>query len=157
MAHLSIKQSQHALKSILSLIEKQSSFQLTKDQTDLLLKLAFEWPDEYRFPGIDLLCTVIVFSPSSNVLYPELLDSILSRMQFSDSMNKTKQINAMLEIRFLCNASSGFADLIFSRLESILSILSMAYKAPPNKNLRIAIATWMLKYVIKFRMNISYF
>ncbi|KAJ3022552.1 hypothetical protein HKX48_005870 [Thoreauomyces humboldtii] len=149
MEHSSLALSTSELKlleMVIKELETPATFpkQLDDPAQDALLKVALDWPDAQRFPGIDILRLVVLYGP-----LPRVLRSIRNHLALpSATTGKVAETNAMLSLRLLSNlfaTPEGLASVWEQRLE-ILGIIKSAEAPASNKNLRMALATVLLNF-----------
>lgn len=114
-----------------------------------------EWPVEFKFPGLDLLRTVLIFVPSA-LVPSSIIDLFLSVIRDANSalasnidgtIPKDHATCLMLALRGVSNYYIGGEKYLWSARDEILGGLKPFVGLESNKNLRLAIVTVLLKFV----------
>ncbi|KAJ3342969.1 hypothetical protein HDU83_005865 [Entophlyctis luteolus] len=140
------------INSLLDLIEAgkdRVSSAMDPRHWEAVTKIAFSWPETSRFPGIDLVRISVLYSTIPSViegdnLIPKLLHSAGLDARFEKVDGET---NKMLGLRALANlvgTNEGKA-LLYKNRQTIVEILGYKWSTSSNSNLRLALATLLLK------------
>ncbi|KAF9427977.1 hypothetical protein BGZ94_003706 [Podila epigama] len=107
----------------------------------LLLKIFNTWPEASRFPALDLLRLLALYSPSPAET-PDLLKTLLTA-------TRTHEISLMLVSRLvvnLCETEVG-REAVLKDMETVLECMEdEAVWKSNNKNLKLAVATVYMSY-----------
>lgn len=107
-----------------NLKERKCSF--TDPQMILIAKLANNWPEENRFPALDLLSDIagLDFKIATTILS---IDNLIENLEFFSNMTRTAQIVAMLKVRCISNIIShnAAADLVIEKLTKVITKIYM--------------------------------
>ncbi|KAI9007771.1 WD40-repeat-containing domain protein [Hyaloraphidium curvatum] len=116
----------------------------TDNEVAATLKVALQWPDSARFPGLDLLRLMVLMTPRLREQTP--LDVLQSVLPKGDSLTKDQETNLMLALRFFCNlfASSEGQNAVRELRSELLQLVQRSYQSSTNKNLRLAAITLIL-------------
>ncbi|KAI8902774.1 WD40-repeat-containing domain protein [Globomyces pollinis-pini] len=130
----------------------RGSVDVAPSEWEMLHKIAFEWPESSRFPGIDILRLVALKSQTliklSNGTLTQKLWASLGDFKTQTTISKTLETNLMLVIRVFCNlfAQNETLGLLYAEKNNILSNCKTVPTLSRNKNLHMALATLYLKY-----------
>ncbi|KAF9437262.1 hypothetical protein BGZ76_001427 [Entomortierella beljakovae] len=109
--------------------------------TSLLLKIFNTWPEASRFPALDLLRLLALYS-TTPAETPDLLKNLLAA-------TRTHETSLMLVARLVvnyCETEKG-RDVAMNEIESILEVMEdNSLWQSTNKNLKIAVATVYMSY-----------
>jgi len=136
--------------TIKTLDSGNSSSGLKEDEWKVLAKIAFEWPEGSRFPGIDLVRLSILHTGATKEINSGLLDKILQCVSNSSSLTKTQEIDTMLSLRAFCNvfAHPECIPHLDQYRSHILDTLKILAPSTQNKNLLIAINSLLMNMSI---------
>ncbi|KAF9970764.1 hypothetical protein BGZ73_006474 [Actinomortierella ambigua] len=130
------------LESLIQFLGSPPKQPVAKPQPlSVLLKMIHSWPETNRFPALDLLRLLALYSPSPAET-PELVPSLLEEA-------RTNETNLMLVSRWivnLCETEVG-RDVVVGHMSKVIEDLDndMIWSSS-NKNLRIAAATVYMSY-----------
>ncbi|KAF9168456.1 hypothetical protein DFQ26_007587 [Actinomortierella ambigua] len=130
------------LESLIQFLGSPPKQPVAKPQLlSVLLKMIHSWPETNRFPALDLLRLLALYSPSIAET-PELVSSLLDEA-------RTNETNLMLVSRLivnLCETELG-RDVVLGQISKVIEDLdNESVWSSSNKNLRIAAATVYMSY-----------
>ncbi|KAJ1768870.1 WD repeat protein Lub1 [Coemansia sp. RSA 1813] len=134
-----------------------ASFVVTEDMYKSLLHAALKWPKDKRFPALDLLRLVIVFSRLPALSQPEgksLVECVGEAAGIFElppnALAKQDEINLMMGVRALSNAfaTKEGGDLVWADHAKIIEALEDSWMKTTNKNLVTAVSNLYLNLAI---------
>ncbi|CAG8468092.1 11364_t:CDS:10, partial [Acaulospora colombiana] len=142
---------------------KSSSTADRQSEFAVIHKIVSQWPSANRFPGIDLLRLLILYSPIP-AQYDDIDGSIVSLLIDSadirswdegNSPTKEQETNTMLGLRALANLfdNKEGKEVLRRKAQTIIELISPILGRTTNKNLRIALVTVFLNFSVEFRTN----
>lgn len=85
-----------------------SRIAFSEGQVDAVLKVALQWPEHVRFPGLDILRLMVLVSPEpyrgAHAEVPSILLRSVTPSSPETPLSKDQEINLMLVLRFFANA-----------------------------------------------------
>ncbi|KAJ3286669.1 hypothetical protein HDU79_006312 [Rhizoclosmatium sp. JEL0117] len=139
-----------ALNSLLDLIDLGKD-KLVKSWNDRywgpVRKIAFEWPEAVRFPGIDLIRILSLYTSPESELLPKLLHAAGLTTAFSQIGNETNKMLAMRAVANLVGTKEG-AEYLYKSRQSVVDVLGHKWSTSTNANLRLAVASVFLNLTI---------
>ncbi|KAJ3258094.1 prephenate dehydrogenase (NADP(+)) [Boothiomyces macroporosus] len=143
------------LRALIDSVEKGTVSQsYSKSDADILNTLVFSWPEDKRFPGIDLLRLVILQTHKVVEYAPMIMDSLWNSVgDLSGSpLPKATETNLMLVLRSYANsfAHPGIANQISEAKELIISRTKHLSEHTANKNAHLALATLFLNLTVLY-------
>ncbi|KAI8923447.1 WD40-repeat-containing domain protein, partial [Entophlyctis helioformis] len=121
----------------------------------LLSQIALDWPEQYRFPGIDLMRVTVLYTKFPTQADSDFIGSILRAaglpVEPSATLSKAQETNAMLAVRTLTNlfAQPDVLPVLYARREDLVSkTRHLIPLLAGNKNVRLAIASLYLNLIV---------
>jgi phospholipase A-2-activating protein len=119
----------------------------------LVLKAALKWPTANRLPGLDLLRLLAAATPVTAQIQYEGHDVIDAIQQSGVFQSPVAVNNAMLAIRFFANLfdtplGGDLAATKFDHILRMVSSVTTAAGATPNRNVTIAATTLYINYSV---------
>ncbi|KAG0186538.1 hypothetical protein DFQ28_007637 [Apophysomyces sp. BC1034] len=122
-----------------------------------VVKICQDWPPEKRFPGLDLLRLLALYTPetlASGVPHGGVVDLFLEAGQLNDAnatKNKTSETNAMLAYRGLSNLFNHSAgrELLWNKRQAIVQATQMDVASKvQSKAGRLALSTLAVNFAV---------
>ncbi|WVQ77835.1 hypothetical protein IAR50_007530 [Cryptococcus sp. DSM 104548] len=114
------------------------------------------WPEEKRFPLLDLLRVLSATSPASSALSPVIFTQVLQAS--SGALSKPQETNLLLTLRALANKFNNATGRAVLNQEAtgqeVLSALDGIAWQGVGKNGRVAAATVLLNYSISAQLSL---
>ncbi|KAJ3027276.1 UNVERIFIED_CONTAM: hypothetical protein HDU68_004141 [Siphonaria sp. JEL0065] len=144
-----------AVNSLLNLIEggkEKVSSSLNDRYWGAVSKIAYEWPEAVRFPGIDLIRITILYSAAplsfgGSDLLPKLLHSADLANSFTQIGNETNKMLVLRAVANLVGTKEG-AEYLYKNRQSVVDVLGYKWSLSKNANLRLAVAAVFLNLTI---------
>ncbi|KAI8611923.1 WD40-repeat-containing domain protein [Chytriomyces sp. MP71] len=144
-----------ALSSLVEIIEagrKKVGASLDARVWAVLSKVAFQWPESLRFPGIDLIRICVLYSPMPVSLEGDgLISKLLHAAGLTSAFEKVENdVNKMLALRAITNlvGTPEGIDALYKARQMVINTLGYKWSLTSNVNLRLAIASVYLNLVI---------
>jgi phospholipase A-2-activating protein len=84
-----------------------SSVAFSDAQLQAVIKIGLDWPEDFRFPGLDLLRLMVLLSPQlyqgPHANIPQALATSVIPASDDGTLSKEQQVNLMLALRFFAN------------------------------------------------------
>ncbi|KAJ3262722.1 hypothetical protein HDU77_000238 [Chytriomyces hyalinus] len=123
----------------------------------VLSKLAFEWPESVRFPGIDLIRICVLYSASPLLLEGDnFIPKLLQAADLTNAFNQAGvEANKMLCIRALSNlvGTQDGVNYMYKSRQAIVNVLGYKWNLSSNANLRLAVASLFLNVIIVLKQK----
>ncbi|KAG9300272.1 hypothetical protein G9A89_011345 [Geosiphon pyriformis] len=156
-----------ALEKFINLLQKPSTgsdvSEASHKEITLIHKILTKWPAGYRFPGLDLLRLIILYSPTASLFKGKngsIINLIVDAAQLTnwptDGLpSKVQETNLMLALRAFANLfeTREGSGLLREAASAILELISSTWSKSTNKNTRIALITVLLNYSVLYREN----
>ncbi|KAJ3322619.1 prephenate dehydrogenase (NADP(+)) [Boothiomyces sp. JEL0866] len=144
-----------SLKNLVDSVEKGTvSKTYSSTDAELLNTLIFIWPEDKRFPGIDLLRLIVLQTPKVVEYAPIIMDSLWNSLGdlSSSTLAKQTETNLMLVLRTYANsfAHSDIAKQMFAAKELIVGRVKHLSEQTSNKNLHLALASLFLNLSVLY-------
>ncbi|RHZ47070.1 hypothetical protein Glove_593g5 [Diversispora epigaea] len=153
----------NSLQNLSKFLQNPSSMSNHQPGFNTVRKISSQWSPANRFPGIDLLRLLILYSPlpakyedSSGNIVRFIINSANINLWTKDSKpTKEQEINTMLGLRAFTNLFEIKEGNNILRHESskIVDLISPLWSQTTNKNLRVALVTVFLNFAILFKTN----
>ncbi len=121
-------------------------------QLHTIERVSFEWPENTRFPGLDLirlicLNTCALFTISDGLFFSKLNSAFDN---INSSLDKSNETNIMLTLKVFCNMFSikDSINIIFEAKEKVLENVKNLAVLSKNKNLHVALVTLYLNFAV---------
>ncbi|KAI9330415.1 WD40-repeat-containing domain protein [Obelidium mucronatum] len=143
------------LSSLLDLIEAgkdKVASSLNQRYWDVVSKIAYEWPESVRFPGIDIIRVSVLYSSAplsmgGADLLPKLLNSAGLTNSFAEVGSETNKMLAMRAIANFVGTKEGI-EYMYKNRQTIVDVLGYKWSLSSNANLRLAVAAVFLNLTI---------
>ncbi|CAG8450569.1 5305_t:CDS:10 [Acaulospora morrowiae] len=153
-----------ALEHLIKFLQNQRSSSTAELQSEFTVvhKIVGCWPSASRFPGIDLLRLLILYSPipAQYDLDGDIINLLISSSNINSWVEgtpptKEQETNTMLGLRALANLfdTKEGREVLRRKAETIIELISPILKLSTNKNLRVALVTVFLNFSVEFQTN----
>ncbi|KAJ3069229.1 hypothetical protein HDU98_007711 [Podochytrium sp. JEL0797] len=147
----------NALLDLIELGKDTVSNSLNERYWGPVSKVAFEWPEAVRFPGIDLIRICALYSPAPIALsgtdfLPKLMHAAGLATPFTAVGSETNKMLCMRTIANLVGTAEGY-EYVYKNRQTIVDILGYKWSLSLNANLRLAVASVFLNLIIVLKQK----
>jgi hypothetical protein len=141
------------LERIVAGLEKMS-VEIIDDEWKVLFMLAFDWPQNSCFVGLDLLRLIVIHQEIPDNYQQGFMEKLLAYIPIESletKFNKLQETNTMLTLRVIANLFSK--DKSLHKLKSVMKTIFdksvyISKCCSDNKNMQLALSTMIMNYSV---------